>query len=314
MAVDLEKAVGHKYETQAVAWNKRDLLLYAVGIGANKDDFSFVYELDKNFSAFPTYPVVLPFKLDLTDVVDFRAQARGTSRAVEGLPIFDPDRVVHGSQFIEIIKPLPAVSGPGWKLVRTLVGIHENRKGIVVDQETVLFDGNGDAYTRMFSSSFHVGAKAYGKSFNKVIASAPTAKPAPRDREPSYTFTQEISQEQAIIYRLSGDYNPLHIEPAIGIAAGFGGPILHGLSTFGFVARGILEAVGNNNPKALKSFGVRFTSPVKLGDKIETLVWEVGYGPGDVTELAFMTKNLTSGKFCLGAGIAFVHKPAKSKL
>ncbi|KAF8526871.1 peroxisomal dehydratase [Hysterangium stoloniferum] len=312
MSANLSKAVGHQYESQDVTWNKRDLLLYAVGIGAKKDDFAFVY--DKAFAAFPTYPVVMPFKLDLTDVSNFREQVKGRGRTVEGLPTFNPDRVVHGSQYIEIIKPIPVISGPGWKLERKLVGVHENKSGIVVDQETVLVNPQGEAYVRMFSSSFNVGAKAYGKPFRKAITAAPAAKPIPKDRKPSYIFTQNISEEQAIIYRLSGDYNPLHIEPAIGISAGFGGPILHGLATFGFVARGILSEAGSNDPTALKAFGARFTSPVKLGDKIETSVWEVGPGPNGTTELVFQTKNLSSGKLSLGAGIAFVKKSEKSKL
>ncbi|KAF8507781.1 peroxisomal dehydratase [Gautieria morchelliformis] len=301
-----------------VVWNKRDLLLYAVGIGAQKTDFPFVYGtayLDKKFSAFPTYPVVLPLKLDNTDVSNFRDLVKGRGEAVPGLPVFNPDRVVHGSQFIEIIKPLPLVSGSGWTLQKRLVGIHENRSGIIVDQETVLVNGTGDAYARMFSSSFNVGAKSYERSFSKSIASAPVAKAVPKDRKPTFVFTQTISQEQAILYRLSGDYNPLHIEPAIGMAAGFGGPILHGLASYGFVARGILTAIGSNDPNALKAFGVRFTSPVKLGDKLETSVWEVDNAPNSgITELTFVTKNLSSGKLSLGAGIAYVKKTERSKL
>lgn len=314
MSADLAKAVGHEYPSVPVTWNKRDLLIYAVGIGAKKDDLRFVYELAQDFAAFPTYPVVLPFKLDNNDVVDFRAMVGGRGSNVEGLPKFNPDRVVHGSQFIEIIKPLPLVSGSGFKLKRRLVGVHENKSGIIVDQETVLVDGNDQPYARMYSSSFNVGAKAYGKPFSKAIGGAPAAKPAPKDKKPTFIFTQNISEEQAVIYRLSGDYNPLHIEPAIGISAGFGGPILHGLSTFGFVARGVLAGAGGNDPSALKGFGCRFTSPVKLGDKIETSVWEVGPGPNGTTEYTFVTKNLTSGKPSLGAGVAYIKKSEKSKL
>ncbi|KIJ39580.1 hypothetical protein M422DRAFT_257639 [Sphaerobolus stellatus SS14] len=238
----------------------------------------------------------------------------GRGSRVEGLPKFNPDRVVHGSQFIEIIKPLPVVSTPGFKLKRKLVGVHENKSGIIVDQETILVDGNDQPYARMYSSSFNVGAKGYGKPFSKAIAGAPSAKPVPKDQKPQYVFKQGISEEQAIIYRLSGDYNPLHIEPAIGISAGFGGPILHGLATFGFVARCILAAVSANDADALKGFGCRFTSPVKLGDQIETYVWEVGPGPTGTTELTFVTKNLTSGKQSLGNGIAYVKKSEKTKL
>jgi peroxisomal enoyl-CoA hydratase 2 len=129
---------------------------------------------------------------------------------------------------------------------------------------------------------------------------------------------------------LSGDYNPLHIDPTIGERLGFGGIILHGLSTFGFAARAIIKSVGANDPKSLKFFGVRFTSPVKPGDKLETQAWEVGSGPEGTTEVAFITKNLTSGKVstenfiltqgltfsqvCIGGGIAYVRKPSQAKM
>ena len=74
--------------------------------------------------------------------------------------------------------------------------------------------------------------------------------------------------------------------------------ILHGLSTFGFAARAIIAAVGGGNPTSLKLFGVRFTSPVKPGDALETSVWEVGPGPDGTTEVTFVTKNTATGKVC----------------
>lgn len=85
-------------------------------------------------------------------------------------------------------------------------------------------------------------------------------------------------------------------DPSIGQAAGFGGVILHGLSTYGFAARAVLSAVGGNDASALKYFGVRFTSPVKPGDALETSIWEVGSGPDGTTEVVFVTKNLKTGK------------------
>ncbi|KAI0943694.1 hypothetical protein AcW1_002790 [Taiwanofungus camphoratus] len=104
------------------------------------------------------------------------------------------------------------------------------------------------------------------------------------------------------------------MHPSIGQASGFGGVILHGLSTFGFGARALVSAVGGNDPNALKFFGVRFTSPVKPGDALETSVWEVGPGPQGTTEVTFVTKDVTTGKVCLGAGIAYVKKSEKGRL
>lgn len=95
-------------------------------------------------------------------------------------------------------------------------------------------------------------------------------------------------------------------DPKIGQAAGFGGVILHGLSTFGFAARAVIRVVGDNDPRTLKFFGVRFTSPVKPGDALETQVWEVGPGPAGTTEVTFVTKNVTSGKVRFAWNFFFV--------
>ena len=89
---------------------------------------------------------------------------------------------------------------------------------------------------------------------------------------------------------------------------------MHGLSTFGFAARAIVTAVGGGDPSALRLFGVRFTAPVKPGDALETSIWEIGPGPNGTTEVVFVTKDVDSGKICLGAGTAFVQKPEKSRL
>ncbi|EPQ50563.1 multifunctional beta-oxidation protein, partial [Gloeophyllum trabeum ATCC 11539] len=292
-----------------VAWNKRDLLLYAVGIGAKKDDFPFLILsgcVDKSWAPFPTYPVVLGLKGEDQDVNLFseRSKMEGTP----GLPAFNPNRVVHGSQFIEILKPLPPVSGAGWKLKQRICGVHENSKwqsGIIVDAENILTDSNGTAYAKLYAT---------GQKFDKVIAGPPQAKPIPKDRKPDWVVTDQTTPEQAIVYRLSGDYNPLHIDPKIGQAGGFGGCILHGLSTYGFAARALLSAIGGNDPHALKFYGCRFTSPVKPGDALETSAWEVGPGPDGTVEVSFVTKNLTSGKVALGGGIAYIKKVEKSKL
>jgi acyl dehydratase len=86
------------------------------------------------------------------------------------------------------------------------------------------------------------------------------------------------------------------VDPEVGQKGGFGGVILHGLSTFGFGARALIKAVGGGDPRSLRLFGVRFTAPVKPGDALETEAWEVGPGPNGTVEIAFVTKNLTSGK------------------
>jgi len=308
------KAVGFDQGTTPVAWTTRDLLLYAVGIGARRDELKLVYESDKDFAPFPTYPVVLPFKGDSTEVVDFNKSIT-EAKKLPGLPLFPPGRIVHGSQSVEVLRPIPKASGEGWKLKKRVVGVHENKSGVIVENEIVLYDSHDVPYTRMLSATFNVGGKVTGQKFSKAIAKfIQPSRAVPKGTPPQYTYSQTITDEQAIIYRLSGDYNPLHIDPSIGKKAGFGGVILHGLCSFGITARGVVNAVGGGDPISLKAISSRFTSPVKLGDTLQVNIWQLGPGPDGSTEYAFETINQTTGKSSLGGGVAYINTSVKSQL
>jgi len=309
----LEKLVGQEYAAEPVSWNTRDLLTYAIGIGAKTSEKQFVYELDPSFAAFPTYPVAFFLKGTNQDVINFAERISG-SNTIKGLPNFDPRRIVHASQTIEILKPLPRVSGPGWKLKKRLASIRENKSGVITESEYLLVDPNETPYARLFSASFNLAGKITGKRFAHSVASPPQHESIPHDRVPDWVVREQTLPEQALIYRLSGDYNPLHIDPRVGSEAGFGGVILHGLSTFGFAARAILNTVGGGLPSALRYFGARFTAPVAPGDELETNAWEVKKGPDGTTEVAFEVKNKSTGKVVLGGGFARVVKSERSKL
>ncbi|KAI0294606.1 peroxisomal dehydratase [Multifurca ochricompacta] len=316
----LEKLVGQEYASepltsQTQGWLEHPRpLTYAIGIGAKTSEKQFVYELDPSFAAFPTYPVSLFLKGADQDVVNFSERVEGNN-TIKGLPNFDPRRVVHASQTIEILKPLPLVTGAGWRLKKRLASIRENNSGVIIENEFTLVDPNDTPYARLFSASFNLAGKITGKRFARSVTSPPQHESIPKNRSPDWVVREQTSPEQALIYRLSGDYNPLHVDPRVGADAGFGGVILHGLSTFGFAARAILNAVGGGQPSALRYFGGRFTAPVAPGDELETSAWAIKKNAVDsTTEVAFEVKNLRTGKVVFGGGFARVVKAERSRL
>jgi len=176
----ISQAVGHQSPERPVGWNTRDLLLYAVGIGAKRDDFSLAFELDSKWAPFPTYPVVLGLKGDTPDINLFSDAVKPRGAPPPGLPQFDPNRVVHGSQSIEILKPLPRESGDGWKLTDRIVGVHENKSGIIVERENTLVDKNGVAYARLFGSSFNLVRRQQARNSPKRLLGRLRANLFPR--------------------------------------------------------------------------------------------------------------------------------------
>jgi acyl dehydratase len=298
---------GYEFPPQEVSWLKRDVLLFANSIGATADELHFLYELHPNFAVFPTYPIILSFKLTDSEVTDF--YARQKANPVPGVPKFDPRRSVDGQRRLTVLKPLPPTSaGKQFELRNKVIGVYDKGKaGSVMETEQTIVDkSTGEIYTKIVSSGFFVGQGNWG---GPKGPSTPNYPP-PEGRKPDATHEVQTTAETPLLYRLNGDYNPLHATPEPGQQMGFGGTIIHGLFSWNSAAHAILKAFGGSNPNNFREFQARFASPVKPGDRLTTEMWRVGDVTDGFEEIRFVTKN-DKGKVVLSNGRALI-KVAKS--
>jgi acyl dehydratase len=303
---------GHEYKPQPVAWLKRDLLLFANSIGCTADELHFLYELHPNFAAFPTYPIILPFKHTDQEVVNF--YARSSAEPIPGIPKFDSRRVVDGERKITFLKPLPLTStGRRFEVRGKVLGVYDKGKpGTVVETQSTLVDAaSGEAYCVVVGSGFFVGQGGWGGPKGpKTVSYNP-----PADRAPTATYELQTTPTSALLYRLNGDYNPLHATPEPGQQMGFGGAIMHGLFSWNTTCHGLLQVLGGSDPANIKEFQCRFASPVKPGDKLVTQMWRMGNPDKDGFEEVRFVTSIAGGKVCLSNGRALIKVVGqKSKL
>jgi acyl dehydratase len=249
-----------------VSFNRKDLILYAIGIGCTELDF--VYELSPKFAAFPTYPLVLGFKGTSNDVLSFPSPAMLKTMNTPPLP--GTKVGLDGERYLEVLNPLP-LEGE-FTLKNTLLGIHKRGQGALVETETTISDGK-TTYVRMVSGAFLVGAKNFTPESAGKTNSENIKLP---DRNPDTVENVQTSPNQTHVYRLSGDFNPLHIDPRFAKLNGFKEPILHGLCSLGIAARAVLKVYANNDPSQFKAIKVRFAKPVIPGETLAVSMWKEG--------------------------------------
>ncbi|KAK5048552.1 hypothetical protein LTR84_005643 [Exophiala bonariae] len=305
--------VGFEFPRSDVSWLKRDVLLFAVSIGATaKDELHFIYELDPKFAVFPTYSILLPFKKTTQEVIDFYASQR--SNPIPGVPKFDPTRVLDGQRSIEFLKPLPTSSeGRQFELREKVLGVYDKGKpGTVVERETLVVDKqSGEVYTRMVGSGFFVGQGGWGGPKGPATVNYPP--PKGREASPDKVHEIQLTPESAHLYRLNGDYNPLHATPEPGQKMGFGGAIMHGLFSWNASAFALLKELGGSDPANIKDFQARFAAPVKPGVKLVVKIWRTGEVKDGFEEIRFVTE--VNGKVVLSNGRASIRVvDGKSKL
>ncbi|KAL7628601.1 hypothetical protein AAE478_000116 [Parahypoxylon ruwenzoriense] len=300
---------GFEHPPTEVSWTKRDALLFANSVGCTADELHFLYELDPNFAVFPTYPVVLPFKKDQQEVIDFYAEQ--VSSKIPGLPEFDARRVVDGQRLVQFLKPLPTTSaGKKFELRTKVIGVYDKGKpGTVIETQQDLVDvGTGEVYSRAISSSFFVGQGGWGGPKGPATVNFPP----PKDKKPDLEFEVQTNAQTPLLYRLNGDYNPLHAHPEPGRKMGFGGVIIHGLFSFNQACHSLLKGFGGSDPANIKEFQARFASPVRPGDKLVIYGWRTGEKKGEWEEIRFEVK-IAGGKVCLSNGRALMKVVGESK-
>jgi len=253
MPVDLS-VVGRKLEPTTHRYEEKDVMLYALGIGAGTepDELDFVYE--RNLKVLPTFGVIPAFPALF---------AMGGAMAV------NPAMVLHGEQRIELYGPIPTRGTV--TTTPTIRAIYDKGKGalIVIDAETV--DEKGKP---LFKNTFGTFARGEGGFGGDRGPSGPTN--VPPQRPPDAVVSMRTIPQQALIYRLSGDMNPLHADPDFAQIGGYDRPILHGLCTFGHVGRAVLKTHCGNDPTRLRALEVRFSGVVYPGETIVTELWREG--------------------------------------
>ena len=250
-------AVGAEVAPVEHSWTSKDALLYSLGVGAGvQDPFGFELGFTTENSqgtaqrVLPTFGVAIAFQ----------------NSAFSLAGSFDPTLSVHGEQGISLEGPLP----PEGRVVTVgrLTGIFDKGSGAVVTTEARSVDAaSGELMFTTSSSLFVRGAGGFGGP------RGPAAARTRPDREPDLVLRAETRRDQALLYRLSGDRNPLHSDPTFAQRAGFGTPILHGLCTFGFAGRLLLHALCESDPSRFVSMHSRFARPVRPGEPLVVHVW-----------------------------------------
>ena len=250
-------AVGSKGEPVEVSWTSKDCLLYAVGIGAGTHELAFTTENTNGVEqqVFPTFPVVIGW---------------GKGSAMSSIGTFNPALLVHGQQSVTLHRPVP-VEGTATLQSEISAMYDKEKAAVVLTTTTAVLDGE-PLYTNT-ASVFIRGEGGWGGDRGP---SGP--RNVPPEREPDRRVTYETSPNQALLYRLSGDRNPLHSDPAFAAMGGFDRPILHGLCTYGFTGRALLHTFCGSDPARFHHIEGRFTSPVMPGEALTVNMWESGDG------------------------------------
>ena len=260
MAIDYDTLMNRDFPVVEHSYTQRDTIIYALGIGLGADSLNegqlrFVYE--KDLQVLPTMAAIL---------------------AYPGLWVREPDtgldweRVLHGEQGVDFLRPLPVEGTVTAKTrVTGIVDKGEGRGALIYTERTGIDKATGEELFRVYHTSFARGDGGFGGPDGPVRP----VHPLP-DRAPETICDLATIPQQAILYRLNGDPNPHNIDPASAKEAGFPRPILQGLCTYGIAGHAILETCCDYQPDRLASLHVRLSAPVYPGETVRTEIWQDG--------------------------------------
>ncbi|KAK4750554.1 hypothetical protein SAY87_004036 [Trapa incisa] len=271
--IDPRLLLSHKFPEDTYTYTERDVALYALGTGGctrnavDHDELKYVHHEDglKHIKVLPTFAALF-FGTGPLD------------KKIPGLQ-FDPQLLLHGQQYIELYKPLP--SNATLKNKVSVVGLHDKGKAAILEMEVKCYDeASGELLCMNRGTIFLRGAGGFSESsqpysYSNVPPNQVSAVKIPKE-QPFAKFEDCTLPSQALLYRLSGDYNPLHSDPRVAKAAGFSQPILHGLCTLGFAVRAIIKCVCRGDSSLVKNILGRFLLHVYPGETLITEMWIQG--------------------------------------
>lgn len=260
MPIDLDKALGAELPSQEFSWTASDVALYALGVGAAADPMDTTGLEYIHDSA----PKVLPSFATVAATMNVTEAPRVSFPGVE----IDLAKVVHGSQSVELHRPIPAA---GTATTTTKIAeIQDKGSAAVIIQESETVSADGE---KLWTARSGIFAKGEGGFGGERGTSSAVEYP---EREADRTIEVRSLPQQALLYRLCGDRNPLHSDPAFAEGAGFPRPILHGLCSYGLVLRAVIDEVLGGDVGRVRGYGVTFGGIFFPGETMRIRVWEEG--------------------------------------
>ena len=262
MPINLDEALGAELPAAEFSWSSSDIQLYHLGLGAGMnpmDKGELRYLTDNTPQVLPTFGnVAQSFHMTEAPTVRF-----------PGIDI-ELSKVLHGSEAVTVPGPIPP-SGTG-RAVTRFTDIWDKGKAAVIWSETTVTDPDGKLLWTQKRSIFARGEGGFGGE------RGPSTSSEPPQRAADYELAIRTSPQQALLYRMCGDRNPLHSDPEFAAAAGFPRPILHGLCTYGMTCKAMVDALLDGDTSRLASYGARFAGVVFPGETLKASVWKDGDG------------------------------------